>query len=229
MFDTFKSVLVVAAHPDDEVLGFGGTTARLAAQAADVHVLILATGALSRNSDKNDSSLAITRLRDQANAAAQILGTQLPAFQNFPDNAMDTSAMLEVVKVVEQTIEMVKPQLVLTHHGGDLNVDHRVTHDAVLTACRPLPGSHVQAIWAGETVSSTEWQSHSLSPFRPNIHVDISTTLKQKQDALRCYVDEMRPSPHPRSLDQISDLASVRGRSVGIEAAEAFELIRYIG
>lgn len=229
MINDFKSALVVVAHPDDEVLGLGGTTAKLASRCVTVDVLILATGATSRSSVAADNTGAIDRLREQANAAAFVLGTNPPKFGDFPDNAMDTVALLDVVKAVEAAVLEVQPELILTHHGSDLNIDHRITHEAVLTACRPLPGSKVKAIMTVETASSTEWQSTGLSPFKPNVFIDVSSSLNQKLDALRCYVDEMRPSPHPRSLEQISDLAGFRGRSVGVDAAEAFELVRCVG
>ena len=110
-------------------------------------------------------------------------------------------------------------------HAGDLNIDHRLTHEAVLTACRPLPGASVKTILTGETASASEWQSTARAPFVPNYFVDISLYIENKLASLACYKDEMRPSPHPRSLEHIKDLARYRGRSVGVDAAHVVQLL----
>lgn len=220
-----KKALVVAAHPDDELLGFGGTLARLVQAGTVVDILILATGALSR---ADAGSGEVNALMDQARLAAARIGARPPRFAGFPDNAMDGLPLLTVVQAVEAVVDELRPDLVFTHHAGDLNIDHRIAHEAVLTACRPLAGQPVRTILAGETMSSTEWQSVASSAFLPTVFVDVSATLDVKLAALSAYVGEMRPHPHPRSLEQVTDQAKVWGRKVGCAAAEAFMLVRHV-
>ncbi len=225
------TVLVVAAHPDDELLGCGGTLARHADAGDEVHILILAEGATARKGlavgDARDATLQA--LRAAATRAAAIIGAHPPRFQGFPDNRMDGLPLIRVVRVVEAAVEAVRPDVVYTHHGGDLNIDHRITHQAVLTACRPLPENGVRTLLAFETVSSSEWASEAVgTPFRPQRFVDIGAHLDRKCRALACYETEMRPFPHARSLAGVDALARHRGASAGLEAAEAFMVIRDI-
>lgn len=212
------TVLVVAAHPDDELLGCGGTIARHARDGAKVHVLFMTDGVGARGSSGGEAAR-----RKSAEAALKILGAEAPVFLNFPDNAMDGVALLDIVKKVEETFARVKPTIVYTHHGGDLNVDHQVTHRATMTACRPLPGFSVRAIYGFEVLSSTEW---SLTPFQPSRFVAIDIELKLK--ALREYHQEMREAPHARSYEAVKALAVVRGASAGLPAAEAFSVLRLV-
>jgi|TARA_R100001530_G_scaffold128257_1_gene97886 LmbE family N-acetylglucosaminyl deacetylase len=213
-----ETVLVVVAHPDDEVLGCGGTMAKHGANGDKVHTLILADGFSARLEGASRHTNALR--------AAETLGGEPPQFLDLPDNRLDTLPLLNVVKLVEGVVETLKPTIVYTHHGGDLNVDHRITHQAVMTACRPLPGSSVTAIYSFEVASSTEL---SLSQtFQPTHFVDIDLYLETKLDALACYEDEMRCFPHSRSLRAVEALAHWRGASVGVEAAESFEILRQI-
>jgi LmbE family N-acetylglucosaminyl deacetylase len=217
-------VLVVAAHPDDEVLGCGATIARHAAAGDEVRVLILAEGITSRG-----KSAGLARLRRSAQAANRRLGVRKLELGRFPDNRMDGEDLLDVVRFIERRVDAFAPALVYTHHAGDLNVDHQVTHRAVLTACRPLPGSSVVRILCFEVPSSTEWQSPAAAPtFAPNWFCDVSATLAVKLDALRAYAGEMRKWPHPRSLSAVEHLARWRGATVGVDAAEAFVLARAV-
>ena len=224
IFSKSKNVLVVAAHPDDEVLGCGATVAKLAAQGCRVRTLILATGSLSRD---DGSAQNVKALERTAQTAAKILGVEHISFAAFPDNAMDTVPLLEVVKRIEQETIEFQPDTVFTHHAGDLNIDHRIAHEAVLTACRPLPGASVKTIACFETPSSTEWQSIATPVFHPTLFVDCSDGMDLKRKAIDCYEMEMRPSPHARSVEQVEDIARVRGRSVGLATAEAFVLTRH--
>ena len=222
------NILVAAAHPDDELLGCAGTIARHAAQGDRVHIVIFAEGVTSRDSDRDTAGRRgeLSELERAAAEAAQMLGAHPPRFFGFPDNRMDSRAILDVTKAVEAVVAEIKPAVVYTHHGGDLNRDHRITHEAVLTACRPLPGSPIRRLLAFETLSSTEWASESVGPgFRPRHFVDISEHLDAKLRALDCYSGEMRQFPHPRSRDAVAALAKLRGSQVGLEAAEAFDLI----
>ena len=215
-------IAVVAAHPDDEVLLAGGTLARHAAAGGEAAILILATGGTGRGSHKN----YVAKLRDSARRAAKILGAGRIEFAGFPDNAMDTVPLLEVVQRVEAFVNDWQPCAIYTHHAGDLNIDHRIVHQAVLTACRPLPGAAVAEILAGEVNSSTEWAGTSEQAFVPNDFVDIGAALAIKIDALACYADEIRDWPHPRSRRGVEALAFWRGAQAGFEAAEAFMIAR---
>jgi len=223
------TVLVVAAHPDDEVLGCGGTISRMGAEGHAVHVLILAEGVTSRDvaRDASGRSAQIAALAAQAKRANETLGGASLQLLGFPDNRMDGVALLDLVKVVEDAIARHAPRIVLTHGSGDVNIDHQQVHDAVVTACRPTPGQAVKELLFFEVPSSTEWRPPSSRPsFAPNCYVDISAHLAQKLAALQAYAGELREFPHPRSLAAVEALAHWRGASVGVEAAEAFILGR---
>ncbi len=217
-------ILAIAAHPDDEALGCGGTLAKHVAAGDRVQCLFLADGAGSRGEGAD-----VALRQQQAEAAARELGASMPILLDFPDNRMDEVPLLEVVQAVEKVIAEVKPDIIYTHHGNDLNIDHRIVHQAVLTACRPQPGSCVHAIYGFEVPSSTEWASPEVAPaFRPVRFVDISGYLQHKMALLDCYADEMRAFPHARSREAVEALARWRGATVGVAAAEAFSVIREI-
>ena len=219
------NVLIVAAHADDEVLGCGGSIARHVARGDIVNVIYMADGVTSRSQiDK----VALKQRQVAAEKAQKILGINSAYYLGFPDNKMDTLSILDVVKSLEEIIQEFNPESIYTHHYGDLNVDHRVTHQAVMTACRPLPGSSVKQIYTFEVMSSTEWASPGSLPFLKNYFVDISAFMDIKQEALNAYALEMRKAPHSRSIENIMFQARHNGPCVGIEAAEAFMLMRYI-
>lgn len=222
-----RRILIVAAHPDDEVLGCGGTLARHAAAGDIVRILFLADGVGGRGQAAEPEAV-LERIQAACNAAAT-LGADKPIFFGWPDNRLDGMALLDMVQPLEQVINEFKPTTIYTHHGGDLNVDHRLAHQVVLTACRPQPEGLVTRILTFETPSSTEWSSASIgAPFCPNWFVNISTVIDKKMAALRCYGEELRSFPHARSLEGIEALARLRGSSCGVPAAEAFMLIREI-
>jgi len=223
-------VLVVAAHPDDEVLGCGGTMARLAREGHAVHIAIMAEGITSRHSNRNDAhSGQLTRLHQQAHAAAAKVGAKDVLLFNLPDNRLDTVPLLDIVKLLEDLVQKLQPEVIYTHHPGDLNIDHGIVHRAVLTATRPLPGQSVREIYAFEVPSSTEWAFQRLEPvFRANAFVDVSATLEAKLAGLACYDSETRQFPHPRSPEALRANAVRWGTVVGCEAAEAFELVRSV-
>ncbi len=217
------TVLVIAAHPDDEILGPGATLARHAGEGDAVHILIVAEGATARESGTPDD---VDKLKDAAACAAKAIGAQPPHMLGLPDNRLDTLAMLDVIQPIEEAVREIAPAVVYTHQGSDLNLDHRIVHQAVVTACRPTAGSTVKRIYAFETLSSTEWATPSVGPaFNPTHFVEVAETLGAKKAALECYAAEMRPSPHPRSMEAIEALARLRGSQAGLEAAEAFEVI----
>jgi len=222
-------VLVVAAHPDDEVLGCGAAMARLAGEGHTVHVAILGEGATSR-SGESGSQLAegVAALREQSLRAAAILGVTRVTHHGLPDNRFDALPLLDVVKCVEGLLEEVRPAVVLTHHGGDLNIDHAITFRAVLTATRPLPGGTVRALYAFETPSATEWAFETTAVFQPNVFVDVSQSLEAKLQAMSCYAGELREHPHPRSLRALRASAASWGPVAGLAAAEPFRLVRRV-
>ncbi len=223
-----ESVLVVAAHPDDEVLGCGGTMARLANEGHDVRIAILAEGMTSRYQQREQANQnELKNLHSNAQQAADRVRAKELVLCKLPDNRLDTVPLLEVVKLVEGLIKKFNPAVIYTHHPGDLNVDHGVVHRAVLTATRPVPGQRVREVYAFEVPSSTEWAFQRLEPsFRPNVFVDIGATLETKVDALACYDTETRKFPHPRSPEAVRAVAMRWGSVAGFQAAEAFELIR---
>jgi len=226
-----NSVLVIAAHPDDEILGCGATIALHALAGDTVHVVIMAEGVTSRDDsrDPRARSNELKTLATAAHEANQIVGTKTLTFHGLPDNRLDSIDLLDMVKVIEGHIETIRPNIVYTHHAGDLNIDHQRIHAAVATACRPLPDQSITTLLFFEIPSSTEWQPVGSGPvFQPNWFVDVSSLMEKKLDALRAYGTELRSWPHPRSLQAVETLAGWRGASVGVSAAEAFMLGRRI-
>jgi LmbE family N-acetylglucosaminyl deacetylase len=224
-----KTILILAAHPDDEVLGCGGTIAKLVDEGATVNVAFMADGVFSRVGEESVQQLELTARRKAAQRACAMLGVKSVSFGDFPDNRMDTIPLLEITQAVEALIVKHQPEMVFTHHAGDVNIDHRRLHGAVVTACRPQQGHPVKTLLCFEVPSSTEWQLPGSAPaFIPNWFVDISTTLDRKLGALEAYADELRIWPHPRSLQGVECLAHWRGATVGVDAAEAFILGRQL-
>lgn len=219
--------LVIAAHPDDEVLGAGASIARWIDEGRDVRIAILGEGATSRSARREDTDPAlVAALKRKAASAAAILGAPPPRMAGLADNRFDTLPLLDLVRVVEALVAEFEPELVLTHHGGDLNVDHGLTFRAVLTALRPMQGTRVRELRVFEIPSSTEWSFGRVgASFRPDVFVDVSATLHRKLEAMACYESESRPFPHPRSPQALEALARTRGAQVGFLAAEAFETI----
>jgi LmbE family N-acetylglucosaminyl deacetylase len=225
------AVAVVAAHPDDEVLGCGGALARLAAEGRAVHVLLVSDGQTSRvvTSGQPPVEKILMARNAAAQAACTILGCSSVEILGLPDNRLDSMELLDVVRQVEDFVRRHKPSLLLTHHSGDVNIDHRVVHEAVISACRPQPGHPVNELLFFEVPSSTEWRpAGSSNAFNPNYFIDIAKTLPRKLEALKAYADELRPFPHPRSIRAVTALAHWRGATVGVEAAEAFVLGRKV-
>lgn len=222
-----KNVLVFAAHPDDELLGVGGTVRRLANEGVTIRAVIMAEGITSRSesrdqADKNE----LEELKEDAKRAAEIVGYKSIEFCGLPDNRMDGIELLDVIKIVSKFVEKYQPDTIFTHHHGDLNIDHRITCEAVLTACRPIGNYCVKRIYAFETPSSSEWNYNYSEPFIPNVYFDVTDTLQAKLNGMACYRTESSLYPHPRSLDSLCSLGKTRGTNVGFEMAEAFMLLR---
>jgi LmbE family N-acetylglucosaminyl deacetylase len=223
-----RRIAVIAAHPDDEALGCGGTMARHSAEGDEVHVMIVAEGATSRSAtrDRLEFKDQLSQLAASARRANELLGTTNLELLDFPDNRLDSIDLLDVVKAVEAFLGKSKPHTVYTHWPFDLNVDHRLVSEAVQTACRPIPQSTQEQLLFFEVPSSTEWRVSAGRPFEPTYFVEVTETLELKLRALSVYASEMRPSPHSRSLEAVESLARWRGASVGVKAAEAFVLGR---
>lgn len=223
-----KTILVVAAHPDDEVLGCGGTIAKLASEGCRVYTLILGEGVTSRDNKRSVTKRksSIIGLKKEALAANRILGVTEVFSYNLPDNRFDTVPLLDVVKVIENVKSKIKPDMIFTHYYADLNLDHRVTYEAVITASRPLPSETVKDIYSFEILSSTEWRYPNT--FSADTFFDISTTLKRKIEAMKKYRSELKAYPHPRSLRGIELNAECWGMKSGLRHAEAFKVVRSI-
>jgi len=219
-----KTVLVVSAHSDDEALGCGGTIARHTKSGDKVHLIFMTNGVGSRKAKKEE----IECRRRAAQKSADILGVSSIQQFDFPDNKMDMISLLDVVQAIEDVIDKLQPEIIYTHHVGDLNIDHRITHQAVMTACRPQPEFCVKEIYAFEVLSSTEWQTSNYNQFLPNVFIDITNYVHIKKEAIMAYSSEMHQPPHSRSIDNVLRLSNFRGNSVGCNYAEAFMLLRKI-
>ena len=223
-----KSILVVAAHPDDEVLGCGGTVARLIKEGCKAYTLILGEGVTSRSKGVGDKrlKLKIATLKKQMQKANKILGINQVFSYSFADNKFDSVPFLEIVKVIEEIKNKIKPEIIFTHWSDDLNIDHRIIYQAVLTATRPLPGESVKQLFSFEVLSSSEWRYDKQ--FLADTLFDITRTLKQKLCAMKAYKLELKNSRHPRSLKGILLNAEYRGIGNGLKYAEAFKSVRVI-
>ncbi len=223
-------ILVVAAHPDDEILGVGATIARKIAEGNKAFALILGEGQTSRwKSRENAEKDVVLALHKDSMEAAKVIGYTDIYLESLPDNRFDRLDLLDVVKTVEKYVGRVKPDIIYTHHQKDLNIDHRITFEAVLTATRPMEDCPVREIYAFETVSSTEWNfGNKERIFYPNVFVDVSGFFETKCEAMRKYKSELCQFPHPRSIEMLEITAKRWGAIVGRQYVEAFELIRLI-
>ena len=223
-----KNILIIAAHPDDEILGCGGTIARLNKEGHTIYTLILGEGVTSRDDlrDIKKREKNILELKGEAKKANAILGVKEVFFHDFPDNRFDTISFLDIVKAIEKIKNKIKADIIFTHYEKDLNIDHQITYKAVITATRPIKGETVKEIYSFEIPSSTEW-SYPLS-FSPNVFYNISETMDIKLKALEEYKTELREYPHPRSLEGVKLTAKNWGMKVGLNYAEAFKCARIV-
>ncbi|EHN13950.1 MULTISPECIES: PIG-L deacetylase family protein [Clostridium] len=224
-----KKILVIAAHPDDEILGVGGTVLKHTKDGDECFGLILGEGMTSRyNKRELADSIKVEKLHEDTYKAAKIIGYKKVYMENLPDNRFDSVSLLDIIKIIEKHIENIKPDIIYTHFGGDLNIDHKMTFEAVLTATRPIGNEYVKEIYAFETVSSTEWNFSNPSNFKPNYFIDITETLDGKLKAMEYYKSELREFPHPRSNKNLEASALKWGSVISRDYAEAFEVIRII-
>jgi LmbE family N-acetylglucosaminyl deacetylase len=217
-------LLTVAAHPDDETLGAGGTMAWHAARGDTVWALVMADGASSRHG-------RVAQQAECARRAADVLGIDRLILLGLPDQRLDTLPMLDLVTPIEEVVAELEPDVVLTHFPGDLNEDHRLVARAATVAARAVPGTPVSKMCAFEVPSSTDWAPPIPgSVFAPNLYVDVSETLETKLTAMKAYaqtfLSEVRPFPHPRSLEALTAAARRHGAASGLLAAEPFMLLR---
>jgi LmbE family N-acetylglucosaminyl deacetylase len=229
-----KRILVVVAHPDDELLGLGATIHRLVQRhGCTARAVILGEGLTSRATVREPEKWAAELATHRANItqAATTIGYESTGIYDFADNRFDSVDLLDLVKVVEQEKEQFQPDVIFTHHGGDTNIDHRRTFDAVVTGCRPVPGEPMRTLLACETPSSTEWQAASYpQPFLPNVFFKVEDEdVAAKVTGMEAYEFEKRPYPHPRSPEALRVRAQHWGVVIGQPLAEAFMLIRHIG
>lgn len=219
-----RVVLVIGTHPDDEVLGCGGSIARHTASGDSVHVIIVTRGVPEMFPVET-----ILRTRDEFRIAHKILGTKSAEFLDFPAPGLDSIPNYKIADALRGIVEKHKPDIIYCPHQSDIHADHKATFWATLVATRPVGRFRVPRLLCYETVSETEWASSTgADAFVPTVFVDISSYLKDKVRAMACYETQLKQFPEPRSLQALEALARWRGATVGVEAAEAFSLVREI-
>lgn len=224
-----KKALIVVAHPDDEVLGMGGTIAKLTEKGIETHLLIVTDGSSSQYRDAADVNSIIEKKKGETRESCAILGIRSVTYGDLPDMKLDTVPHVEINAVIEGAIRSIRPDVVFTHFYGDVNLDHQLVFRSVMVACRPLSGQCVRSVYCFENPSSTEW--NAVSPqtvFVPNYFVNIGGQLETKLRALSCYRTELREYPHPRSLEHVKKVNEAEGIKLGLPAAERFLLIRQL-
>lgn len=223
-----KKILIIAAHPDDEVLGCFGTVARLIQEGNEAYTLILGEGKTSRDDERivENKRDEITVLNNEIQSANNLIGVKKVFVESFPDNRFDSVDLLDIIKVISKVKNEVRPDIIFTHYEHDLNIDHQITYRAVITATRPMEDECVKEIYSFEILSSTEW-NYPLS-FSPDTFFDISDTLDKKVKAMKEYESELCEYPHPRSLEGIKLSAKYQGMRVGKRFVESFKSIRVI-
>ena len=228
-----KNIMIVVAHPDDELLGLGATMNKLIIEFnVKTHVVILGEGLTSRLDKRDIKALQKELIIHKKNikSAQKAIGYHSNSIYDFPDNRFDSVPILDIIKIVEKEKKVFKPDVIFTHHGGDLNIDHQITFDAVITSCRPVENENVKSILTFETPSGTEWRSVSdPRHFLPNVFISVSeSNVDSKIRGMECYKFEKRKYPHPRSPKSLKIQAKRWGIINGVENAEAFCLIRMI-
>lgn len=225
-----KKILVIAAHPDDEVLGLGGTIAKYAASGAEITLLIITDGSSSQYRGRADLDSIIENKKKETAAAAKILGITRIIYGGLPDMQLDMTPHIEINSVIEKAVGEYKPNTVFTHFYGDINKDHRCVYESTSVACRPFESQCVKKILLYSVPSSTEWSlPRAETAFMPNWYENIEGNSAQKKyQALECYKTELRDYPAPRSVRYLKNADSAEGNRVGLTAAESFMLVRNI-
>lgn len=225
-----ERVLVISAHPDDEVLGMGGTIAKYASNGSEITLLIVTDGSTSQYRNDPNLEMIIQEKKEETRKSADILGIKEVVYGNLPDMKLDSVSHIEINNVIEQVIEKVHPSIVYTHFYGDINKDHRMVYESTLVACRPTSRQCVKKVFLYSVPSSTEWNVQINSAvFLPNWYEDISGTYAEKKYlALECYSKELRDYPHPRSIQYVKNADIVEGNRVGLQSSESFMLVRSV-
>ncbi len=219
---TETRVVVLGAHPDDEILGAGGTLARHVTDGDEVHAVVVADGASSRAPDE----MKLTLQKD-ATRAAETIGFASVRLQSLPDQRLDTVPFIDLTQIIESILNDIQPHVVYTHFPEDVNADHGLVARATWTACRPYARPQLRRFAVFETPSSTEWAwPVNDSGLQPNCFVDITETLDRKIAAMECYQSELREYPHPRSSRALRERAAFWGSRVGRLAVEPFRILR---
>jgi len=222
-----KRVLIIAAHPDDEVLGMGGTIAKLVKEGNVVDVLIVTDGSSSQYRDSDHLAEIIEAKKKETRNCADVLGIRDIYYGELPDMKLDTTPHIRINRVIEDVIDKVQPDSVFTHFWGDVNCDHQNVYKSTLVAVRPVLGQVVRELYCYRVPSSTEWTPNKADTmFMSNYFVDIQEFTEQKYNAFACYSTELRDYPHPRSVQYLRENDKVVGLRVGMFAAEEFVLLR---
>jgi lmbE family protein len=224
-----KKILVIAAHPDDEVLGMGGTIAKMTAEGAEVHLLIVTDGSSAQYRANDNLKEIIENKKAETRACADILGIKSVIYGHQPDMKLDVTPHIQINAVIEEAVGSIGPDSVFTHFWGDVNVDHQNVYRSTLVAVRPVMGQIVRNLYCYRVPSSTEWTpSKPDTMFLPNVYVDIAAFAAKKYEAFARYVTELRDYPHPRSVKYLEETDRISGLRVGVDCAEEFMLLRQI-
>ncbi len=222
-----KKILVIAAHPDDEVLGMGGSIAKFVAEGKEVHLLIVTDGSTSQYAGNADLQKIIDDKKKETENVAEILGISSVSYGELPDMKLDITPHIEINKVIERVIGKFKPDTVFTHFWGDVNKDHQCVYESTLVAIRPIFNQVVKEVYCYSTPSATEWTPNKADTmFMPNIFVEIEDYKEKKYAAMEAYVTELRDYPHPRSVRHLIEIDVAEGLKVGCKATESFVLLR---
>ncbi len=217
-----NEILVISAHPDDLCLGAGGFVYKLSKEGKKVYSLILG----QENYYARDQISPMENTKEQELACSKFLNYEIINYGNFSDNAFDEHSLLSVSKFIEKNTKNINPNIIITHYSQDLNIDHRISHQATMTAFRSLPKKNFFFVYAMEVLSSTEWSEQF---FKPNTYINLSDEeINTKIKAFSCYRTEIRDWPHPRSRKIIKSKAIMRGSESGCRYAEAFQLIKCV-
>ena len=214
-------ILIIAPHPDDEVLGCGGIVAKHTKERDEVYLCIV-----TKAYHPDWSEEFLKNRPEEIEKSNEILGIKKTYFLDYPTVKLDTIPQKNLNEAISKVVNKVNPDIFYIPHKGDLNKDHRLVFESSLVATRPI-NQKVKRILSYETLSETEW-GQSIEPFIPNVYVDISETFEKKIEAMKAYESELKQYPHPRSLEIVEALAKKRGSEVGVNFAEAFILIREI-